>query len=43
MKYLKYLLYIVIILALVFFGKGFFTPTISYENEITVNKPANEA
>ncbi|SEM18191.1 Polyketide cyclase / dehydrase and lipid transport [Aquimarina amphilecti] len=43
MKYLKYLLYLIIVLTLVFFGIGFFTPSVSYENEITVNKPANES
>jgi len=43
MKYLKYLLYLIIVLVLVFFGKGFLTPSVSYENEIIVNKPAKEA
>jgi len=43
MKYLKYLLYLIIVLALVFFGKGLLTPSVSYESEITVNKPANKA
>ena len=47
MKFLKYLLYIVIVLVIVlvivFFTKGFLTPSISYENEIAVNKPAKEA
>ncbi|WP_299220140.1 SRPBCC family protein [uncultured Aquimarina sp.] len=43
MKYLKYLLYLIIVLALIFFGKGFLTPSVSYESEITVNKPANES
>ncbi|AXT58381.1 SRPBCC family protein [Aquimarina sp. AD1] len=43
MKYLKYLLYLIIVLTLVFFGIGFFTPSVSYENEITVNKPASES
>ncbi|WP_378183372.1 SRPBCC family protein [Aquimarina sp. SS2-1] len=43
MKYLKYLLILFIILALVFFGRGLLTPSVPYENEITVNKPANEA
>ncbi|MCP4971367.1 MAG: hypothetical protein GY932_12345 [Arcobacter sp.] len=43
MKYLKYLLYLVIVLVIVFFAKGFLTPSISYENEVTVNKSAKEA
>lgn len=43
MKYLKYLLYLIIILGLLFIGKGFITPSIAYENEIVVNKPANES
>jgi len=43
MKYLKYLLIVVIVLALIFFGKGLLTPSVSYENEITVDKPANES
>ncbi|WP_298320012.1 SRPBCC family protein [uncultured Aquimarina sp.] len=43
MKYLKYLLFLIIILALIFFGKGMLTPSVSYENEIVVNKPANES
>ncbi|AXT50892.1 hypothetical protein D1818_08660 [Aquimarina sp. BL5] len=43
MKYLKYLLFLIIILALIFFGKGMLTPSVSYENEIVVSKPANES
>jgi len=43
MKYLKYLLFLIIILALIFFGNGMLTPSVSYENEIVVNKPANES
>ncbi|MFD2564617.1 SRPBCC family protein [Aquimarina rubra] len=43
MKYLKYLLFLIIVLALIFFGKGMLTPSVSYESEIVVNKPANEA
>ncbi|WP_299442382.1 SRPBCC family protein [uncultured Aquimarina sp.] len=43
MKYLKYLLYLIIVLALIFFGKGFLTPSVSYESEIVVSKPANES
>ena len=43
MKFLKYTLIFVVVLVLLFFGKGLLTPTISYENEITVNKSAKEA
>ncbi len=43
MKYLKYLLYLIIVLALIFFGKGLLTPSVSYESEIVVDKPAREA
>ena len=43
MKYLRYLLYLILALVLVFFGIGFFIPSISYENEILVNKPASES
>ncbi|SEM18392.1 Polyketide cyclase / dehydrase and lipid transport [Aquimarina amphilecti] len=43
MKYLKYLLYLIIVLSLVFFGIGFFTPSVSYENVIAVDKPASES
>jgi len=42
MKYLKYLLVIVIVLLLAFFAKGLFTPSIYYESEVIVNKPAKE-
>ena len=43
MKFLKYTLIFVVVLVLLFFGKGLLTPTISYENETTVNKSAKEA
>lgn len=43
MKYLKYLLGIIALLILLFIGKGFLTPSISYESEITVDKPIKEA
>ena len=39
MKYLKYLLIIVTLLVVLFFGKGFLTPAVSYECEVMVNKP----
>lgn len=43
MKYLKYLLIIIILLAILFFVKGLLSPSIYYESEIVVNKSANEA
>lgn len=43
MKYLKYLLLIIIVLVLLFIGKGVFTSSVVYENEVIVNKPANES
>lgn len=43
MKFLKYLLIILVLLAIMFFGNGFLTPSISYESEIVVNKPVKEA
>ena len=43
MKYLKYLLVIIIVLVLAFFAKGLFTPSISYQSEVIVNKPVKEA
>lgn len=43
MKYLKYFLGIIAILALIFIASGFITPSISYDSEITVDKPIKEA
>ncbi len=43
MKFLKYLLAALLLLTILFFAKGLITPSISYENEVTVNKPAQEA
>lgn len=43
MKYLKYLLGIILLLVLLFIGKGFLTPSISYDSAITVDKPLKEA
>ncbi|WP_109300021.1 SRPBCC family protein [Aquimarina sp. AU474] len=43
MKYLKYLLFLVIILVLVFIGKGLLSPTVFYESEVVVDKPVNES
>ena len=43
MKYLKYVIIILVLLAVVFFGQGLLTPEVSYESEIVVNKPVKEA
>lgn len=43
MKYLKYLLGLIVLVVIIFFGKGLLTPSISYENEIVVNKSAAES
>ena len=43
MKYLKYLLYVIIVLALIFFGNGLITSEVTYESQISVNKPVEEA
>ena len=43
MKFLKYALIFIVVVVLLFFGKGLLTPSISYENEITVNTSAKEA
>ncbi len=43
MKILKYLLILVLLLVLIFFGNGLLTPSVSYENTIMVNKPIEES
>ena len=43
MKFLKYLLIIIAVLAIVFFGYGLLNPSQTYSSEITVNKPLKEA
>ncbi|MFK8005828.1 MAG: SRPBCC family protein [Saprospiraceae bacterium] len=43
MKYLKYFLGIIAVLALLFIGKGILTPSLSYSSEIIVDKPIKEA
>ncbi len=43
MKILKYLLFLIIGLALIFITIGFIKPSVSYGHEITVNKPLEEA
>jgi hypothetical protein len=43
MKYLKYILGIIALLLVLVIARGLLTPSISYENEITVEKSVNEA
>lgn len=43
MKYLKYFLGIIAVIALLFIGKGILTPSLSYSSEITVDKSIEEA
>ncbi|MFZ1704307.1 MAG: SRPBCC family protein [Saprospiraceae bacterium] len=43
MKYLKYTLYFLIILIVIFFGMGIITPQVSYESEVTVDKSLEES
>ncbi len=43
MKYVKYLLGFIVLLILVFFGRGLLTPSIYHESEIIVNKPVKES
>jgi uncharacterized protein YndB with AHSA1/START domain len=43
MKYLKYLLIFVIVLLVAFIANGYFTPSISNESEVLVNKPVAES
>ncbi|MEQ9062807.1 MAG: SRPBCC family protein [Vicingaceae bacterium] len=42
MKYLKIFLAVIAVLAIIFFGNGLITPSINYENQVVVNKPAAE-
>ena len=43
MKFLKILIGILLVLVLLFFGRGLLTPSVNYESKIAVNKPAKEA
>jgi len=43
MKYLKYGLFLILLLGILFFVKGIITPSIQYECEVVVNKSLNEA
>lgn len=42
MKVLKYIGIVVLVILVLFFGKGLLTPSISYESKIVVDKPAEE-
>jgi len=43
MKILKTILWILALLFLIFIGRGILTDSVSYESEITVDKPVNES
>jgi len=43
MKILKYLLYLIVGIVLIFFAIGLIHPTVNYGHKITVNKPLKEA
>ncbi len=43
MKVLKYILGILAVLALIFFGRGLLTPEVSYKGEVIVNKSVEES
>lgn len=43
MKYLRYILALIFILLLIFFGMGLYTTSVLYECEVTVDKPVKEA
>ena len=43
MKYLKYLIYLILALVIIFIGKGLLTPSVTYENEIMVDKSIQES
>ena len=43
MNYLKYIALILGLLIALFIGKGMLTPSVSYESEVIVNKPVEEA
>lgn len=43
MKYLKYILGIIVVLLLIVLIRGFLTPSISYDSQITVNKSIEES
>ena len=42
MKFLKYFFFLILLLVLLFIGKGLITPSIDYDCTITVDKPAAE-
>jgi len=42
MKFLKYILYVFLVLVVIFFAFGIFKPTVTFGHEITVDKPVKE-
>ncbi len=42
MKYLKYLVGILILLPLIFFLRGLVTPSVSYDSSLTIDRPVSE-
>jgi len=43
MKYLKYILIAILLLLVIFFGRGLLTSSVSYENTVMVDKSMEEA
>ncbi len=43
MKFLKYLLYLILVLVVLFFAVGFIVPSVSYDSTVQVDKSAKEA
>lgn len=43
MKFLKYFIIFLLVLAAIVLAKGLLSPTVSYESEVTVNKSASES
>ena len=43
MKIVRYFLYVVIVLVVIFFGMGAANPNVYYESDVLVNKPVAEA
>lgn len=43
MKYVKYILIAIILLVIIFIGRGLLTPSVSYDSEVVANKPVKES
>ena len=41
MKFLKYAVIVIVVLVLIFIGKGLLSPAVTYESQVVVNKPAS--